>query len=201
MRGWYRNIQSRKKLLSLHEVAAACGTTSSKMRKWLSNRTPASGQTPEEPVDASEVISFLVRNSLPVPSLLLPPETRKILFVAAHEYEFLNHAEQFDAICRYFSEHCNVLVETSTPGKPADLAIVTFSPDVVVLILSSLDQAVANTLFFISNLQPLETILLVDDGIKHCLADTLPVLPRHLVASNLSPLKQLDYQLHLAFDS
>ncbi len=201
MRGWYRNIKSRQRLLSLQEVAAACGTTSSKVRNWLSDMKLASGQSDEQFVDASEVISFLVRNSLPVPSLLLPPETRKILFVATHEYEFLDHADQFDVICRYFSEHCNVLVETSTPGKPADLAILTFSPDVVVLFLSSLNQAVANTLFFISNLQPLETILLVDDAIRHSVASDLTVPPRHLVVSSSSPLRQLNYQLHMAFDA
>lgn len=163
--------------------------------------TPATDQTNENSVDASRLISFLVKNSMPVPSLLLPPGTKKILCIATHEYEFLEHIDQFDVICRYFSEHCNVLVETSIPGKPADLSILALSPDVVVLFLRSLNQAIANTLFFISNLQPLKTILLVDDAIRHSVASELTVPPRHLVVSNSSPLRQLNHQLHLAFDA
>ena len=202
VRGWYHNLHRSQKVMSLGEVAAVCCSTSLQVKEWLSGKVSANTtRTNEYFVNASEVVSFLVRNSLPIPPLLLPPETVKILFMASNEYEFLDREEQFDVICRYFAEQCNVLVETSMLDKTTDLFSLTFSPDVVVFFLEFLNQPIIDTIVSVSNLHPLKTILLVDDSVKNALPEDLPTFPHQLVVSKVSPLMQLNTQLHRAFDN
>lgn len=201
VRGWYHNIHRSQKVMSLEEVAALCCSTSLKVKDWLSGKVFANARTKEYYVNASEVVSFLVRNSLPIPPLLLPPETLKILFMASNEYEFLDREEQFDVICRYFAEQYNVLVETSMLSKTADLFPLRFSPDVIVFFLEFLNQQIIETIISVSNRQPVKTILLVDDSFRDALHEDLPTLPYQLVASKLSPRMQLNTRLRLAFDN
>ncbi len=98
--------------MSLEEVTVACCSSAPKVKDWLTDKLSANNRTNEYSVNASEVVSYLFRNNLPISPLLLTPETIKILFLATNEYEFLDREDQFDVICRYFAEQGNVLVET-----------------------------------------------------------------------------------------
>ena len=112
VKGWYHNLHSSQRIMSLEEVTVACCSSAPKVKDWLTGKLSANNRTNEYSVNASEVVSYLFRNNLPISPLLLTPETIKILFLATNEYEFLDREDQFDVICRYFAEQGNVLVET-----------------------------------------------------------------------------------------
>lgn len=197
---WYYNRQNGQRHLSVEEIASACCVASKEVRGWL---VGSSLKTQKEDLvlDSGDIISFLIRNSIPVPSSLLPPNTRKILFIASGEHVFQELVDTVDRICRFFADNSNILVETSSAGRFADLSVFTFSPDIVVIFLKTYDRATVNTLNLLSCLPEPKTILLVDNILKIAVEEGLVGLSADLVVSDALPPDKLISQLRSAFRS
>ena len=137
---------------------------------------------------------------MPVSSLLLPPKTKKILFIANDEYVFQHKGDQFDIICRFFASNCNILVETSTAGKFADLNILTFSPNLVVIYHTPHSQDTLKTLDLLANFPEQKAILFVEDSGKNVFEQDLDEISVNLpVISAALPTEQLLAQLREVF--
>lgn len=196
VRGWYHSRKNGQRLLSIDEIAGACCTSEQEVKKWIADRILGSGKTGPGLVDAAEVVWFLVRNSMPVSALLLPPKTKKILFIANDEYVFQDKCDQFDLICRFFASNYNILVETSTAGRFAELNILTFSPNLVVIFHKSYSQDTIKTLNFLSSFPDQKAILFVDDSRKNDIEEGLEkIAADHLIISDALPTEQFLAQL------
>jgi len=191
IKGWYYNAFHGQRQVSIDEIATACCVPGKTVRDWFHQRAaePAgtAGSKDERLFDAGEVVAFLVRNSLPVPPSLLPPNTRKILYISSEELAFLDNRNTFDHICRFFSETSNILVETSLAGRFADLSVFTFAPDLVVLFLKNYDQVTVNTLNLLANLPEPRTILLLDNSLNIAVEEGFVDLSADLVMNYALP--------------
>jgi len=209
IKGWYYNELNGRRQVSIDEIATACCVPSRSVRSWFgvqhleqANKPAGKSARRAEPLfDAGEVVSFLVRNSIPVAPSLLPPNTRKILFICSEESAFQDRRNTFDYICRFFAETSNLLVETSSAGRFADLSVFTFAPDLVVLFLQNYDEATVNTLNLLSNLPEPKTILLLDNSLKIAVEEGFVELPADLIMSYALPPDQIIDRLCTAFRS
>lgn len=201
IRGWYYNKLNGERLLSVDEIASACGVAKGTVLDWYAEEDLVPPVARDTLLDAGAVVSFLVRHSIPVAPSLLPPKTRKILFIAADEYVFQDRADTFDHVCRFFAEGCNILVEAALVGKFADLSIFTFSPDVVVTFLSKYDPASLNTLELLSSLPDVKTVLLVNESLETVFEGEGINPLADLVVSDRLPKDQLLARLGAAFRS
>lgn len=199
VRGWYCNRQHERRLLSIEEIASACCIDKNKVREWLAGNHLRRARAGEDLLDAAEVVSFLIRHSIPVSPWLLPAKTEKILFIAASESEFQDQEDKFDLICRFFADSSNILVETAIAGNYADLSILTFAPNVVVIFVREFDEHTANTLNVLSSIPERRTILVVDDSIMEEINGGLIDLPADLIVSDLLSCEQLHSQLGSVF--
>jgi hypothetical protein len=141
----------------------------------------------------------LIRHNIPVSPWLLPAKTEKILFIAANESEFQDKEDKFELICRFFADSCSILVETAIAGNYADLSILTFSPNVVVIFVREFDEHTANTLNVLSSIPERKTILIVAELIMKEMNGGLMALPADLIVSDTLPLEQLHSQLRSVF--
>ncbi len=202
VRGWYHSSKNGQRLLSIHEIAEACCVSSLEVKQWFGDKIEKPNPAGSECVDAAEVVWFLVKNSMPVATSLLPPKTKKILFIAGDEYEFQDKCDKFDRICRFLSNNCNILVETSAAGKAADLCLLTFSPNLVVIFVDSCNQETINTFHLLKNFPEQKMILIIDDSIKSDFERDLGELPApHLIVGNAQPVEELLPQLGHVFDN
>lgn len=153
-------------------------------------------------VEALDIVSFFVKNGIPVSTFLLPPKTKKILFIARDECDFQDNADKFDQICRFFSDHFNVLVETSTAGKYANLSLLAFSPNLVVIFVKTFDQASVNTLRTLSVIPEQKSLLFVEDSIKSRVERQLKDLACHsFIVANSVPIEDTIPRLRRIFDN
>ncbi len=202
IRGWYHSNKNGQRLLSIDEIAGACCTSRQEVQTWVADKIQKMEKTGPDLVDAAEVVWFLVRNSMPVSALLLPPKTKKVLFIANVESEFQDKCDLFDLICRFFASSYNLLVETSTAGRYADLNILTFSPNLVVIFNNNYSQETRKTLDLVSSFPEQKAIVFVDDSIKDKVQQELEKISGdHLVISNTLPIEQVLGQLHTVFDN
>ncbi len=185
--------------MSFEEIAGACRINCNKVEDWLAGHHLKRVRSGKDLLDAAEVVSFLVRHEMPVPPELLPPNTKKILFIAASDGELRKQTDRFDHICGFFAETSNILVETAVAGRYADLGIFAFAPNVIVIFILEYDKVTANTLSLLSILPECRTILLVDDLIKKAVDDGLLSLPADLIISEALSVEQLLSQLDSAF--
>ncbi|MBU1564183.1 MAG: hypothetical protein KJ630_00975 [Proteobacteria bacterium] len=201
IRGWYHSSKNGKRLLSIDEIAGACCTSSQEVKKWIADKIQKPGKTGPDFVDAAEVVWFLVRNGMPVSALLLPPKTKKILFIANDEYVFQDKCDQVDIICRFFASHYNILVETSTAGRFADLNILTFSPDWVIIFHKSYSKNTIKTLNLLARFPEQKAILFVDNLCKDRVEQELGNILADLIVSDALPTEQLLVQLRSVLDN
>lgn len=202
IRGWYHSQKNGQRFLSIDEIAGTCCIAKQEVKAWLGNKIFKSGLTGPDLVDAGEVVWFFVRNGMPVATSLLPPKTRKILFIANDECEFQDKCDIFDQICRFFAGNCNILVETSTAGRFADLSILTFSPNLVVIFIKAYGQDTINTLNLLSSFPEQKVILLVDDSIKNNVEHALQMLSVHPhIISDALPVEQVIPQLRSVLEN
>jgi hypothetical protein len=184
LRGWYYNKNNGQRLLHIEEIAEACCCTARKAEKWFADKLQRSAHSSTVSVDASEVVAFLVRNSMPVPSTVLPPNTRKILFISADNYTLQNEERRIACILDFFKEKGNLLVENSSAGQFADLTILTFNPNIVVYFLGTHDQTSRATLALLSNFPDLSLLLLVDKATLPDLEDKEILSPKNVIISD-----------------
>ena len=187
IRGWYHNIKNGQRLLAIDEIAEACCVSTQEVKKWFADKIQKPDPAGPELLDAAEVVWFLVKNSMPVATSLLPPKTKKILFIANDECEFQDKCEKFDQICHFLATNCNILVETATAGRSADLSLLTFSPNLVVIFVKSCSQETINTFNLLTNFPEQKMILFVDDSIKSDVERDLGKLSAsHLIVSRFA---------------
>ncbi|MGB3222988.1 MAG: hypothetical protein WBB23_09315 [Desulforhopalus sp.] len=199
VRVWYCNRQQEQRLLSIEEIAGACCIDKNKVQEWLVGNHLRRARPGEDLLDAAEVVSFLIRHNIPVSPWLLPAKTEKILFIAPNESEFQDQEDKFDLICRFFADSSNILVETAIAGNYADLSILTFSPNVVVIFVREFDEHTSNTLNVLSSIPERKTILVLDDLIMKEMNGGLIAIPANLIVSDTLPLEQLHSQLCSVF--
>lgn len=149
-------------------------------------------------IDAVEVLSFLIENKLPVSTALLPPQTKKILFITASVTELEEQSSTIERICRAFKERYNILSESAVIGRTADLTILASHPDLVVLFLKSYNLVTAN-LFKLLNNRSLKTILLVDQETQDSLNRGEYTLPGDLILCEKTPEDLLINQVSTIF--
>lgn len=199
---WYHSIKNGQRLLAIDEIAEACCVSSQEVKKWLADKIQKLEPTSPERIDAAEVVWFLVKNSMPVATSLLPPKTKKILFIANDEHEFQNTCEKFEQICHFLATDNNILVETASAGRSADLSLLTFSPNLVVIFVDSFNQETINTFHLLKNFPEQKMILIIDDSIKSDFERDLGELPvPHLIVGNTHPVEELLPQLGHFFDN
>jgi hypothetical protein len=198
---WYYDKNNGQRLLSVEEIASACCIADKEVRGWFGESVLKHTREEDEFLDSSEVILFLIRNSIPVPSSLLPPNTRKILFIVSDEYVFHDYVDTVDRICRFFAKTCNILVESESAGRLADLRVFTFSPDAVVIFLKTYDKATVNTLNLLSCFPEPKTVLLLDSILKIAVDEGFVDLSADLVVSDALPPDKLISQLRSVFPS
>lgn len=202
IRGWYHSSKNGQRLLSIDEIAEACCVSSQEVKRWLAEKIQKSEPAGPELVDAAEVVWFLVQNSMPVATSLLPPKTKKILFIASDEFEFQDKCEKFDQICHFLAGNCNILVETSTAGREADLSLLTFCPNLVMIFVKSCSRETLNTFNLLANFPEQKMVLFIDDSIKNDVARDLGKFPApHLIVRDNQPVEQLLPQLRQVFDN
>ncbi len=199
MRKWYHNEKNGQRFLTIEEIATACCVTNDKVKEWLEGNHLKRAWPGEDLLDSAELISFLIRHSMPVSPWLLPPQTKKILFITSDEGEFQDQSATFDHICRFFADSCNILVETSLAGRYADLCIFTFCPNIVVMFIKEFSVHTETTLNFISSIPEQRTILIVDDLLWKAKIDGLITLPAHLIVSENMPVAHVLSQLQSVF--
>lgn len=197
--GWYHSVKNGQRLLTIEEIATACCITNDEVQKWLEDNHLQRARPGQDLFDSAEVISFLIRNNMPVSPWLLPPQTKKILFIASDEGEFQEQSDTFDHICRFFAESCNILVETSLAGKYADLCIFTFCPNIVVMFTKEYSEHTETTLNFLASIPEQKTILIVGELLWKAKVDGLLTLPAHLIVSENLPVASLRSQLQSVF--
>jgi len=74
LNGWYYHKKNGQRLLPVKAIAADCGCEVNEVEEWFAGKILHSALADGDAVDAGEVVSFLVRNSMPVYSSLLPPQ-------------------------------------------------------------------------------------------------------------------------------
>ena len=196
IRGLYFNKYKHHKLLSIEEIASACHLSSHKVRQLIAANILPSAADDKAMVDATDLLWFLVRNNMVIPSSLLPPKTGKILFIGAKDAEIRNKELLIDHICRTFAESCSlVLTESCLAGPPADLTILTFAPHVAVFFLQNCDRRTSTTLDLLDQTPSVRTIVFVDNAMKMAIDNGLLNIPADLVISNSMPVEKLNGQL------
>jgi hypothetical protein len=201
LRGLFTTRNNKQRFLTIDEIATACCISSQKVEGWITGNLLKAGPTGENLVEAAEVVSFLVRNGMPVAQSLLPPKTRKILFITADKGAFQEKEQKIDHICQLLTTTCNILVEITCAGRQADLNILTFSPNVVVIFLKAYNKSMANTFNLLSSIPELKIILFVDDATKKAMDQGQVYLPAHLIVSDAVPVEQLTPQLNTLFEN
>lgn len=193
---WYHSRKNGQRFLTIGEIAEACCIANQEVKAWFGDKIHKSEVTGPDLVDAADVVCFLVRNDLPVATSLLPPKTRKLLFITNEACACQDACDTFEQICRLLASTCNILVETATTGRFGDLSILTFSPNLVVIFIRACGQETINTLSLLSNFPEQQVLLFVDDSIKNNVEDTLERLSvhSHLISNGL-PVEQLITQL------
>lgn len=195
VRGLYTTSSSQQRLLSIDEIATACCISSQKVSSWLATNLLKASQAGGNLVEATEIVSFLAKNGMPVSPALLPPMTRKILFIANDKAALQAKEATIEHICLQFSTLGTVLAEISSAGRQADLTILTFGPSVVVIFLTTYNKSCANTFNLLASIPELKTILFVDQATKQAMDQGQLFLPAHLVISDTLPLDHLDREL------
>lgn len=196
---WYHSEKNEQRLLTIEEIANACCITNDKVKEWLGDNRLKRARPGEDLLDSAEVISFLIRHNMPVSPWLLPPQTKKILFIASEEGELQNQSATLGHICRFFAESCNILVETSLAGKYADLCIFTFCPNIVVMFIKEYSEHTDISLNFLSSIPEQKTILVVDDLLWKAKVDGLITLPARLIVNENVSVASLRSQLQPVF--
>ena len=195
VRGLYTTSTSQQRLLSIDEIATACCISSQKVNSWLATNQLKAAQTGGKLIEATEIVAFLAKNGMPVSPALLPPMTRKILFIASDKDAIQAKEATIEHICLQFSTLGTVLAEISSAGRQADLTILTFAPNVVVIFLTTYNKSSANTFNLLASIPELKTILFVDQATKGAMDQGQLFLPAHLVVSDTLPLDHLDREL------
>lgn len=202
IRGWYHNIENGQRLLAIDDIAEACCVPSQEVKKWFGDNIQKPEPAGPEFVDAAKVVWFLVKNSKPVATSLLPPKTKKILFIADNEREFQKTSEKFDHICHFLATSNNILVETASAGKAADLSLLTFSPNLVVIFITSCNQETLNTFNLLTNFPEQKMLLFLDNSIKSdVLRELGKITASHLIVSDSHSVAQLLPQLRQVFEN
>jgi len=167
VRGIYYNKCKDHRLLTVEEIAKASHLAPQKVQQLIKSNLLPPATAEEESVKTCDVLWFLIRNNMLVPPSLLPPGTGKILFITNDEATFLDKEKIIDHICRLFAESCSlVLAETAIIGPQADLTILTFSPNVVTIIITDYERKLKTTLDLLASMATVKTILLVDGATK-----------------------------------
>lgn len=195
VRRLYTTSTSQQRLLSIDEIATACCISSQKVNSWLATDQLKAAQTGGSLIEATEIVAFLAKNGMPVSPALLPPMTRKILFIASDKDALQAKEATIEHICLQFSALGTVLAEISSAGRQADLTILTFAPNVVVIFLTAYNKSSANTFNLLASIPELKTILFVDQATKQAMDQGQLFLPAHLVVSDTLPLDHLDREL------
>ncbi len=202
IRGWYHSSKNGQYLLAIDDIAGACCVSIQEVNRWFADKIQKPKPAGPELVDAAEVVCFLVKNSMPVATSLLPPKTKKILFIANDENEFQDKCEKFDQICHFLATNYNLLVETASAGKSADLSLLTFSPNLVVIFIKSCNQETINTFNLLTNFPEQKMILFIDDSIKSDVERDLGKRSTsHLIVSDAQPVEELFPQLRQVFEN
>lgn len=199
LNGWYYHKKHGQRLLPVKTIAADCDCEVDEVEEWFGDKIIYSALADGGAVDAGEVVSFLVRNSMPVYSSLLPPNSRKILIITTDTPGIERHRRYIEPLLSYFKKRCNLLVDNASSGKFADLTILTFAPDVVMYFLQGIDRTTISTLALLSNFPELSTILVGDKSVLQNLHADL-TLPKHcLTISNSLAEDRLEKLLNSAF--
>lgn len=200
IRGLYYSGQQQQRLLTVDEIATVCRISPKKVKGLITMKILRPAAAGDNLVDVGQVLWFLLRNSMPVASSLLPPKTGKILFLATNSTELHEKEETFDHICKLFALNRNlVLAESATLGRPAHLTLLTFDPDVVVVFQRSFSKDLAATCELLSGMPNLKTILFVDRATKLAADNGLLAIAADRVFTENLPLDQLTTELSSFF--
>jgi hypothetical protein len=159
LKSWYYNKKNGQRFLPIEEVAEACSCSVLKAQDWFAGKLQHCGNNKSVCVDASEIVAFIVRNSMPVPQGILPPNTRKLLFILPDNTRLKNEEKHIANVLQFFQNIGNLLVENSSTGHFAGLSILTFVPNIVVYFLDSYDRTSKATLALLINFPDLSLIL------------------------------------------
>lgn len=200
VRGVYSVSNTSKRRFSVKEIAAICCTSSPKVQTWIESDLLKSVPKDQGLVEESELISFLLTNGLPVPPALLPPKTKKILFVANETKTFSQKSSLISHLCHELAKTGLVLAEVSVTGRNADLKILTFVPDAVIYFLETYNRSTVNTLSLLESMPELKTVLVVDEETEQKLKLKPVDFPVHLIVNDAQPMEKVIECFRTLFD-
>lgn len=184
LNGWYYNKKYGQRPLSLAEISLACCCTQQEILEWFPGKIFHLSKGDGGYVDAGEVVGFLVRNNMPTPSSLLPPCSRKLLFITSDLCRVRNQLGYIEIIFNFFKQRGNVLIDNASEGRFADLSILTFSPDVVAYFVKKPEQASLSTFNLLMGFPELLTIMVVGESSLASFSAGERRAPRHLVVGD-----------------
>lgn len=199
LKSWYYNKKNGQRFLPIEEVAEACSCSVTKAQDWFSGKLQQRSSNESVCVDASEVVAFLVRNSMPVPQVILPPNTKKILFIIPDNTRLKNEEKHIANILHFFQNIGNLLVENSSTGHFAGLSILTFVPNTVVYFLDSYDRMSKATLAMLTNFPDLSLILFAGKRALQALDDQEISSSKNILVSDDVLEHQFLSKLHATF--
>jgi len=200
VRGIYYSKCKDHRLLSVEDIAKASHLAPQKVQQLISSHILPPASEDGGYVKNCDVLWFLIKNNMIIPPSLLPPGTGKILFITNDETTFLVKESLIDRICRLFAESSSlVLTESAVIGPQSDLTILTFCPNVVVIIVTDYVQKLKTTLDLLASMPNITTILLVDTATKLAHDNGLVKLPADVVMSCNISAEQLGGRLQPLF--
>ena len=191
VRGLYSQMQSPARLYSINEIATLCCTSSPKVQNWIDSDLLKSARNSRSQVEASELISFLLANGLPVPPSILPPRTKKILFVANETETFSKRSNLISQLCHDLAQTGLVLAEVSQTGRTTDLKILRFVPDAVVFFLEIYNRSTMNTFNLLASMPELKTVLIVPEETEKILIQKHAEFSADLILSDRQTTDEL----------
>lgn len=146
----YHHVCPTPRLLSREEIAGLCNVSPARVQAWIDAHLLGRSAGDGRYVEAMNVVRFMLENRLQVPARLLPPGTRKILFVASEGSSPTLADLWAKRIAGILKVRRSILLETITAGGKPELAIMTSRPDLVVFLLSSYNRLLASVLEMIA---------------------------------------------------
>lgn len=196
---FYKSPYSSNRLVSVEEIAAACCVPKRKVQTWTAAGLLAGVDPCSTLFEAASVVHFLVTSRLPVPHSLLPPKTKRILFVSTDKKLHDSILNRIHRVCLNLAATHNILLESCTSDSRINLFILQGQPDLIIRYLSQ----------FPSRPEPIEfpqgsplppTVLIASDQIRKRLAKEDTTLHADLILSSSCRLAEATDKINQLFE-
>ena len=122
-----------KKLLDLKQVASVCCVSVKRVNRWIEKRKlKVNLHDNEIKVASSDLIDFLIQYNMPIPEIILPAKSKKILFIFSCEPVEYIYVKFLIKFFQKLKEETGYICDYSSYGKDAEYKVLTFIPDLLI---------------------------------------------------------------------